>query len=97
MNKFTADSPNPFFNGKSSNEVGRNLQQAIDHMITPEQHDCPYCHYPYKTFRNGEKLVPPTHDSGWWGLMPRFNPKRIGTIMKINKCPACGRKLGVGE
>lgn len=75
-------------------KYGEDLKQAVDHMITPTQHNCPYCHYPCKTFRNGDRLIPPNCDSDWWGLMPHWRKDKIGTIMKCDTCPNCGRKLG---
>lgn len=54
---------------------------------------CKYCHAPYKIFENGDKLMPPIYTGDWWGIMPRYQKGRIGTIIKIDYCPACGRKL----
>lgn len=54
---------------------------------------CKYCHSPYKLFDNGDRLIPPETIRDWWGLMPRYSSDRVATIMKIDKCPECGRKL----
>ena len=68
-------------------------KKAFNRMLTPRQADCLYCHEPYKLLDNGDRLIPPATILDWWGLMPRYSSARVATIMKIDKCPECGRKL----
>lgn len=55
--------------------------------------NCQYCHPPYKIFSNEDRLIPPATIRDWWGLMPRYSNNRITTIMKVNECPNCHRRL----
>ena len=54
---------------------------------------CKYCNPPYKIFDNGDRVIPPIGLFDWWGLMPRYKENRLGTIIKIDYCPMCGREL----
>lgn len=54
---------------------------------------CKYCTWPYKVFDSGDKLVPPRYKGDWWGIMAHYRPGKIGTIIKTEECPNCGRKL----
>lgn len=87
------DRADPRFGGKTLRQVRKGLKNAADRMLTPRQANCLYCHEPYKLFDNGDRLIPPATIRDWWGLMPRYSSDRIATIMKIDKCPECGRKL----
>jgi len=53
---------------------------------------CLYCHDPYKVFDDGDKIIHPNTIS-WWGIMANYYAGKVGTIRKINKCPACRRRL----
>lgn len=54
--------------------------------------DCQYCHCPYKVLKNGDRLMPPLTIFDYWGIMPHYS-ERIGTIIKCDECPECGRRL----
>lgn len=58
----------------------------------PYPGSCPYCHEPRKLMADGSRLIPPLDDD-WWGIMPRYSHRRIGTISKCDKCPICRRTL----
>ncbi|WP_278552791.1 hypothetical protein [Companilactobacillus farciminis] len=58
-----------------------------------EINKCEYCHLPYRVFENGDRLMPPNLVTDFWGIMPNYGENKVGTIMKTEKCPKCGRKL----
>jgi len=57
-----------------------------------KQQTCRYCHAPYLTLKNGDRLMPPLTIFDYWGIMPHYS-ERIGTIIKCDECPECGRRL----
>jgi len=86
-------------------DIKEKLSSLMDTMLVPDsetgkpinliQHDCQYCHYPFKTLRNGDRLVRPDSRAKWWGIMSNYYPGKARIIRKIDRCPNCGRKLNV--
>ena len=75
----------------------RDVEDTIDFELKSaswrQLMSCRYCHVPYKVFENGDRLIPPLNGDDWWGIMPRYQKGRLGTITGVEKCPNCGRRL----
>lgn len=77
--------------GAYMNQVNRTIKHAF--AAFPYPGSCPYCHEPRKVMFDGSRLIPPIDNIDWWGIVPRYSHRRIGTIKKCDKCPICGRSL----
>jgi len=101
MTKFTADSPNPLFGGKSTNEVGKHLKQSLDNLVKPGQDKCKYCDSDSIKSLYDWNIGDGQDFANIWIEKKNIEVEVAAdgqmaceTSIPVKYCPMCGRRLG---